>query len=125
MWIFTDPGGEQQSLDDATSVSATVGLSDDLPSALVEGAFRFLANGKFLALLTTLFGVGLAIQYRSAQARGRSWPRSYLWRPVFLLVEGSLHFLLVFAYDVLMGYAVTAILVAVLLAQSVRAGAPP
>ncbi|MBB4962053.1 DUF418 domain-containing protein [Micromonospora polyrhachis] len=120
IWIFTDPAGEERSLDDATSVSATVGLSEDLPGALVEGAFRFLANGKFLALLTILFGVGLAIQYRSAQARGRSWLRSYLWRPVFLFVEGSLHFLLVFAYDVLMGYAVTAILVAVLLTRSVQ-----
>ncbi|GAB3146518.1 DUF418 domain-containing protein [Micromonospora sonneratiae] len=120
IWIFATPGGEQRVLDDSASISVTAGLSTDPGAALVEGAFRFLANGKFLALLTILFGVGLAIQHRSSQSRGRPWLRSYLWRPVLLFIEGSLHFLLIFAYDVLMGYALTAVLVAVLVGRSVR-----
>ncbi|WP_434740213.1 DUF418 domain-containing protein [Micromonospora sp. SH-82] len=122
VWIFATPGGEARFLLDATSVSAAVGLSGDRPAAaaIVEGVFRFLANGKFLALLTILFGVGLAIQHRSATTRGRPWPGRYGWRALLLFVEGTLHFLLVFAFDVLMGYAVTAMLVAWLLARSVR-----
>ncbi|MBZ9641287.1 DUF418 domain-containing protein, partial [Streptomyces sp. PSKA30] len=85
-----------------------------------EALFRFLADGKFLALLTILFGVGLAIQYDSAARRGTPWPRGYRPRALFLLAEGTLHFVLVFGFDVLMGYAVTALLVARLLTRSER-----
>ena len=63
----------------------------------------FFTNGKFLGLLTILFGVGLEIQYRSAKRRGLSWPARYLWRSVLLLWEGFLHYLLVFEFDILMG----------------------
>ena len=48
----------------------------------------FFTNGKFLGLLTILFGVGLEIQYRSARRRGVGWPARYLWRSVLLLAEG-------------------------------------
>lgn len=90
------------------------------PSAahLAESVFRFLADGKFLALLTVLFGVGLAIQFDSAACHGDPWPGRYPRRAAFLFVEGTVHFVLVFAWDVLMGYAVTALLVAWLLARS-------
>ncbi|NEC93492.1 hypothetical protein G3I71_48985, partial [Streptomyces sp. SID12501] len=63
-------------------------------------------------------GVGLAIQYDSAARRGEPWPGRYGRRAAFLFVEGTVHFLLVFAWDVLMGYAVTAFLVARLLTRS-------
>jgi uncharacterized protein len=65
--------------------------------------------------------VGLAIQYRSAEQRGRRWPGRYHWRALFLFAEGTIHFVLLFAWDVLMGYAVTAITVAWLLKRSERA----
>jgi uncharacterized protein len=82
---------------------------------------RFLANGKFLALLTLLFGVGLELQYRSARRRGARWPGWYLWRAALLLVEGLLHYVLVFEFDVLMSYAVTSVLVTYLIGRSDRA----
>jgi uncharacterized protein len=56
-------------------------------------------NGKFLALL---FGIGLELQYQSARRRGTPWPGWYLWRAALLFVEGLLHYLLVFEFDVLM-----------------------
>jgi uncharacterized protein len=80
-----------------------------------------LANGKFLGLLTLLFGVGLEIQRRSAERAGRPWPGPYLWRAALLFLDGLVHYLLVVEFDVLMGYAVTGAVVAYVLGTSVRA----
>ncbi|MFC7330321.1 DUF418 domain-containing protein [Marinactinospora rubrisoli] len=121
IWIFTAAGGEASLLVGASISPAASMLADPGPGTIAEGVFRFLANGKFLALLTLLFGVGLAIQFRSAARRGGRWPGPYRWRALFLLAEGTVHFVLVFAWDVLMGYAVTALVVAWLLTRSQRA----
>ncbi|MEV5239221.1 DUF418 domain-containing protein [Streptomyces cinnamoneus] len=120
VWIFTGPGAEWGVLDGTTGSSLHGLLSDASLPAVVESVFRLLADGKFLAMLTMLFGVGLAIQFGSAARRGQPWPGRYRWRALFLLAEGTLHFVLVFAWDVLMGYAVTALLVAWLLTRSER-----
>ncbi|MFD0433641.1 DUF418 domain-containing protein [Streptomyces chartreusis] len=109
VWIFTGPGAEWGALESGMATGP------------VETTFGVLANGKFLSLLTILFGVGLAIQYDSAKRRGQPWPGRYRWRALFLFAEGTVHFVLVFAWDVLMGYAVTALLVAWLLTRSERA----
>ncbi|MGW7716502.1 DUF418 domain-containing protein [Streptomyces chartreusis] len=109
VWIFTGPGAEWGALESGMATGP------------VESTFGVLANGKFLSLLTILFGVGLAIQYDSAKRRGQPWPGRYRWRALFLFAEGTVHFVLVFAWDVLMGYAVTALLVARLLTRSERA----
>ena len=109
VWIFTGPGAEWGALESGTDTGT------------VAAVFSVLANGKFLSLLTILFGVGLAIQYASAERRGQPWPGRYRWRALFLFGEGTVHFVLVFAWDVLMGYAVTALLVAWLLTRSERA----
>lgn len=116
VWIFTGPGAEWGALQSGSGESSSGSVG-----AAVEAAFSVLANGKFLSLLTILFGVGLAIQYRSAARRGQPWPGRYRWRALFLFGEGTVHFVLVFAWDVLMGYAVTALLVAWLLTRSERA----
>jgi len=72
----------------------------------------FLVNGKFLGMLTILFGAGLELKYRQALRKGRPWPGTYLWVCLFLLLEGFIHFTLVMEYDILMSYAVTAAIVA-------------
>ncbi|MCB5183076.1 DUF418 domain-containing protein [Streptomyces antimicrobicus] len=118
VWIFATPGSEWSVLQDG--LGAPDPLADPSVATLAEFLFRFFADGKFLALLTVLFGVGLAIQYDSAARRGAPWPGRYKGRAAFLFLEGTVHFLLVFAWDVLMGYAVTALLVAWLLARSER-----
>ncbi|MFF4954332.1 DUF418 domain-containing protein [Streptomyces chattanoogensis] len=119
VWIFAGPGAEWGVLGGNAATSAGGGASS--LAGVAETAFRFLANGKFLSMLTLLFGVGLAIQFRSAARRGLPWPGRYKWRALFLFAEGTVHFVLVFAWDVLMGYAVVALLVAWLLTRSARA----
>lgn len=111
IWIFTAAGSEGSVMHQTGA--ATFG--DPL-----EFIFRLWSNGKFLSTLTILFGVGIAIQYRSAQRRGLRWPGRYKWRTAFLFVEGTVHFIFIFAFDVLMGYAVTALVVAWLLNRSRR-----
>ncbi|MFC7546485.1 DUF418 domain-containing protein [Plantactinospora sp. GCM10030261] len=113
VWVFAHPDGEYALVADAGAIAP-------LADSLAETVLRFLANGKFLAMLTILFGVGLAIQHRSAVRRGERWPGRYPRRALLLFAEGTLHYLLIFAYDVLMGYAVTALLVAWLLGRSSR-----
>ena len=115
VWIFSTVGGGSLSLFGGGIPWWT--STDDFLAALTP----FFTNGKFLGLLTILFGVGLEIQYRSARRRGVGWPARYLWRSVLLLFEGFLHFALVFEFDILMGYAVAAAIVALLVGRSERA----
>jgi uncharacterized protein len=113
VWIFTNPAGPPDVLTSLPSADSLAGA--------VETAVRFVFNGKALALLTLLFGVGLELQYRSARRRGDRWPGWYLWRAGLLFCEGLLHYVLVFEFDVLMGYAVTSVVVAYLIGRGDRA----
>lgn len=72
----------------------------------------FFTNGKFLGMLTIMFGIGLELQYQSAKKRGARFLPAYLWRSSILLLDGFIHFVLVIEFDILMGYAVTAMIVA-------------
>jgi uncharacterized protein len=110
VWLFAEPGGPVAWLSGS--------FADGDP---VETALRTLANGKFLALLTLLFGVGIELQYRSAVRRGNPWPGRYPLRAAILFVEGLVHYVLVFEFDVLMGYAIASLLVAYLVGRSDRA----
>lgn len=93
----------------------------DAVSLLAEAFLQQLSQGKFLGLLTIMFGIGLELQRRSARRHGRRWPGRYPWRAALLFVDGILHFFLIAEFDVLMGYAVTGVVVAYLLATSERA----
>ena len=110
VWLFSTPGGPAAWISD--------GFATDDPARTVLQA---LSNGKFLALLTLLFGVGLELQYRSMVRRGMPWPGRYLLRAAILFVEGFLHYVLVFEFDVLMGYAIASVLAAYLIGRSDRA----
>ena len=124
VWLFAVPGGA------LAWFSGALVAQDP-----VEAGLRLASNGKFLALLTLLFGVGIELQYRSAiltrpagsagchppRRRGARWPGRYPVRALILLVEGLLHYLLVFEFDVLMGYAIASFLVAYLVGRSDRA----
>ncbi|MEJ8306462.1 DUF418 domain-containing protein [Saccharibacillus sacchari] len=93
-------------------------------SASAEGIVTALqsifVNGKMLGLLTILFGIGLEMRYRKAERTGLPWRRFILWTMLLLLLDGLLHYVFVFEYDVLMSYAVTGMIVAMLIGLSER-----
>lgn len=114
VWIFSEVGSNDSLL-----------FAGGLPwwssiDAFLTTLTLFFTNGKFLGLLTILFGVGLEIQYQSARRRGLPWLTRYLWRSALLLFEGLLHYVLVFEFDILMGYAAAAFVVAFLVGRSER-----
>lgn len=115
VWIFTDPAGLLGYL--ARDTEATTPPVWHTVELVLQG----LAQGKFLGLLTLMFGIGLEVQRRSAVRAGRAWPGRYPVRAALLLLDGALHYVLVVEFDVLMGYAVTGAVVAYLLATSPRA----
>lgn len=92
--------------------------SDSVP--WYESVLSQLTNGKFLALLTLMFGIGLTIQYDSAARRNQRWPLVYFWRGLLLFLDGVLHYILVFQYDVLMAYAITGLIVSYVLITTPR-----
>ncbi|WTL31581.1 DUF418 domain-containing protein [Nocardia sp. NBC_01503] len=113
IWIFTNSAG----------LVGYVARLDE-PSGIWVWTERFLqqlAQGKFLGLLTIMFGIGLAIQRGSATRGGRAWPGRYPIRAGLLFLDGLFNFLFVAEFDVLMGYAVTGLVVAFVLATSERA----
>jgi uncharacterized protein len=105
IWIFSHLGDINAMLTDPNNVwwSST----DTFFSTLI----LFLVNGKFLGLLAIMFGVGLELKYQQSLRKGKAWPGMYIWISLILMVEGFLHFMLVMEYDILMSYAVTAIIV--------------
>lgn len=115
IWIVSHPGGMLGYLDSPTTPGAAPWQHS------LEAVLQQLANGKFLGLLTLMFGIGLAIQAQAAARRGRAWPGPYPWRAAILFLDGLLHYLLVVEFDVLMGYAVTGAIAAYVIVGSPRA----
>ncbi|MEE2059412.1 DUF418 domain-containing protein [Rhodococcus artemisiae] len=108
IWIFTDPAGIVGYLETAGS--------DPWPQRILMQ----LAQGKFLGLLTLMFGIGLAIQAASARRGGRAWPGNYRTRAFLLFIDGLVHYFLVAEFDVLMGYAVVSMLLCGVVVSSRR-----
>ncbi|MFC9552377.1 DUF418 domain-containing protein [Rhodococcus sp. NPDC056960] len=113
IWIFTDVEGLVGYLNGTGRATGAW--------APVQAVLQQFAQGKFLGLLTLMFGIGLVIQQRSARCQGLRWPGGYPWRAGLLMVDGVLHFLLFTEFDVLTGYALTGLIVAFILTTGVRA----
>jgi uncharacterized protein len=75
----------------------------------------WLPNGKFLGLLTIMFGIGLEIQRQAARRHGRRWPGTYPVRAGLLFLDGMLNYVLVVQFDVLRSYALVGFVVAFVL----------
>lgn len=102
IWIFT----------------AAIGSASAEQTGLLHAISSWVPNGKFLGLLTIMFGIGLEIQRQSARRAGKRWPGKYPWRALLLFVDGVLNYILVVQFDVLRAYAVVGVLVAFLLLTS-------
>lgn len=113
IWIFAHLGD----LKYITTTDFTGWQSmDDILRLLV----LFVFNGKLLGMLTVMFGVGMEIKYQQSIRQKKPWIGMYKWIIVFLMVEGLLHYVLVMEYDVLMSYAITAGIIAVILKRGER-----
>lgn len=115
IWVFSHPWGLLGML------SMPVTSEPGGPEAVGQLALMALAQGKFLALLSLVFGMGLAIQHGAATRHEARWPGRYLWRATLLLLDGAINYVLIAEFDVLMGYAVTGAVVAYLLITRPRA----
>lgn len=112
IWIFTNPEGLVGYLRNTFRPAEAW--------EPVQTLAQHLAQGKFLGLLTVMFGIGLAIQQQSARRRGEPWPGAYPWRALLLFVDGLVNYLLFTEFDVLTGYAVTGLIVAYVLSLRLR-----
>ncbi|MFJ9590083.1 DUF418 domain-containing protein [Streptomyces acidicola] len=99
---------------------AWTGLFGESWQVGISNVSDMLSNGKFLSLLSILFGIGMAIQFDSALRHGHRWPWRYEWRSLLLIATGLLHFALVVDFDILMGYGLVAMAVAPLLLLRTR-----
>lgn len=92
-----------------------------MANTVIRACLDLVTDGKFIGLLTIMFGIGLEIQRQSAIRKGLPWPGTYPIRAGLLILDGVLNFIFIFEFDVLMGYGLTALVIAAVTARSPRA----
>lgn len=80
------------------------------PDLWLDATSYILVSGKFWVLFALLFGMGFAVMQRRAEAAGRPFVPVYLRRTFGLLAIGVAHACLVWAGDILVAYALAALL---------------
>ncbi|MBB4071423.1 DUF418 domain-containing protein [Canibacter oris] len=127
IWIFAYGGAGLAAMSKTSLQSQLAGLAAETEVAVsplqqvgnsIDFGLSLLTDGKFIGLLTIMFGIGLEIQRQSALRRGDKWPGRYPWRAALLILDGLLNYIFIFEYDVLMGYGLTALVVAAVLARN-------
>lgn len=90
---------------------AMSGLDPALTGAdrVADLAVYFFVQGKFWTLFSLLFGMGFVVMQQRAQSAGRPFLALYLRRTLGLLIIGLAHALLVWSGDILVSYALTAL----------------
>ena len=93
-------------------VGSYTGLDPALTGAdrVADGLVYFFVQGKFIALFSLLFGAGFAMMVQRADAAGRPFAGMYWRRSLALLGIGLAHALLLWSGDVLVTYALLALL---------------
>lgn len=77
---------------------------------MIHALHNILVSGKFRGMLAILFGVGMAMQFSKRKFAGLAWPNTYLKRMMVLGVIGLIHISFVWMGDILLTYAVGALL---------------
>ncbi len=67
-------------------------------------------RGKFWTMFSLLFGMGFAVMLGRAEQAGRAFAGPYLRRTLALAMFGTLHFIFIWAGDILFSYAAGAVL---------------
>ncbi|RPE77177.1 DUF418 domain-containing protein [Vulcaniibacterium tengchongense] len=80
------------------------------PDRVADAFVYVFVRSKFWTLFSLLFGMGFAAMLARAEARGAAFAPLYLRRSVALLAIGLAHALLVWSGDILVNYALAALL---------------
>jgi uncharacterized protein len=88
----------------------TIGTRGSEIDQLVDLGIVYFFVTKFYLLFSFLFGVGFAVQMRSAEAKGRPFVGVYLRRLGVLLLIGLAHATLIWDGDILRLYAIAGVL---------------
>ncbi|WIM71856.1 hypothetical protein QP028_09805 [Corynebacterium suedekumii] len=110
IWIFSQSAWD----DDGDRAQGALAVFN----RVADVGLNLFTDGKFIGLLTIMFGIGLEIQRQSAIRRGEPWPGRYPWRALVLILNGLLNYIFIFEFDVLMGYGLTGLVVAAVMATS-------
>ncbi|WP_059102855.1 DUF418 domain-containing protein [Shouchella shacheensis] len=98
---------------------------DLYPNGSVDRATHFIiqlfVDGSFYTLFSFLFGYGMALQKERLLARNVNFSAIYWRRTILLLVFGLLHLFLLWRGDILVGYALAAMILFVFLLLPTRA----
>lgn len=86
--------------------------------AIANWLVRWLAEGKFYALFSILFGCGFALVFMKAEQTGISYRGVYFRRLLAMLLIGTVHMLLIWSGDILMIYATLAFLMWILFSRT-------
>lgn len=92
------------------------GAKHALPSdGIVQWILSTFAENKFWTLFSLLFGMGFAVMLERAGSDRRGFIARYLRRTLALAAFGALHIVLIWSGDVLLNYAVAALVVLAIL----------
>lgn len=80
--------------------------------AWVDAFTTAFAAGKMRSILALLFGCGLALQFGTVHAAGKSWPGTYVKRMGWLALIGLIHGVFIWYGDILLCYALTGMIAA-------------
>ncbi len=72
-------------------------------------------RGKFWTMFSLLFGMGFAVMLGRAEQAGRAFLGPYVRRTLALAVFGTLHFIFIWAGDILFSYAMGAVVLMIVL----------
>jgi uncharacterized protein len=97
--LFTPPVGHDAATGDVVSW------------AIVKALFEY----KFISIFSLLFGMGMVVQMKRAEAKGRPFTPVYLRRLVVLMCVGLAHGLLFWYGDILFAYSLVGLLVFVVM----------
>ena len=90
------------------------GIGEGMPPGLTgidwfaSWFIAYFVQGKFWTIFALLFGIGFAVMLTRAERAHRAFMVPYLRRILALAVFGALHFLFIWAGDILLGYAIAA-----------------
>lgn len=76
-----------------------------LPDRIAQAFIDAFVQGKFIAIFAFLFGIGFAVQFERASARGGRFGWTYTRRLAILFLFGLVHGALIWWGDILLAYA--------------------